>query len=1163
MQPLQNHQKSQQLYDSQNFIQSNSQPYQQAFQQNSQSLHSLLMSAGGHQQMNGQFAINQNQISQNNQQFNHISPAMMHQANQSMNFHQSPMSTNHSSQNLQFQQFQTQNQYHNTQAIQGGNINLHYQQFGEGSAATQQSNQNIPFQNQSIPNQDQLQRYQFNRAQSTGIQSQNELGKANIWGSPDKNTYTNIQQQFFESSFAQNTSIQNESLIDYNGVSGSSQSKQEKLTSKQSDEDVTFFLPNCINDEIEGKTTSVEQHSLFSNPLFQNNQDNNLSQVKQSTSQQNLPNYNIANQLPPRQEVMMGTEQFKTGQNQHFAQGFNQMPQIVKICRACGKNIQQSELSAAIDKGPGMLPDHYHLGCLQMFNQQQQMPQMISRPSISQLVQITPDMLVFDFQLLHPLTMTSVFQIQNQSPNYFVDNQKQIITFNKLLCSSTNVPFNIAIVNIKYDLLRDPQALKEQLSPLDPSYFIKIANLPQKPMTTNQIQGQINFVDLTTFNDKNVTITLRSNQQDALPNMYQKDPILHLNFNYNLFRDPQFGISSNGSSPISQENFQTSHIIRNVYMNLIISIQDFEIMKMETLRLISMNPALVQLIKQPNNLMEEHQKFAMSHGTSSLHQILQSSQVQNQMNGLTIHSSGNQFLNQNQASPQKRNSITDSYLKISNAKSLNSVNGSSQNSNSSVDQQEEEKQQNLLGKSILHSLSDSTDQNNFRVQRNNIGIEICNLKSQEEIEVPRRATADLTQVINDSNAKPFHSKQGFEQNRRSSNLSDKSAQDEFADLHKHPGKSRFLKPNTSKNQKEHNSKNSSYSQSSFDQRSPQSKGSVMSSQNDTVSLNEENSQLQNELKGRVVEMARQQYGSKQLQKLLAKASPDFVNFAIEESLYHLHTLMSDSYGNYFCQKLMQSSSSAQRLKILNVLRPNILLISRDKKGTHSMQCLIEMINMPEEEEELKKGIQDHIIDLAFDGNGTHVLQKVLLCMKEENIDFIINPILEKFIELSMDQNGLCVIKKIISKIQGHETKIAISKKLSNHVEELVQSPYGNYAVQQALEKWELPYCLPIFEKLEPHLMQLSVQKFSSNVIEKILEKAEYDTVERFMKKLCEIEVMKTLIKNTYGFYVMQKLVQILRKHNASTNQVSQAINETIQYATDRNLKQRWQQLLVS
>ena len=67
-----------------------------------------------------------------------------------------------------------------------------------------------------------------------------------------------------------------------------------------------------------------------------------------------------------------------------------------------------------------------------------------------------------------------------------------------------------------------------------------------------------------------------------------------------------------------------------------------------------------------------------------------------------------------------------------------------------------------------------------------------------------------------------------------------------------------------------------------------------------------------------------------------------------------------------------------------------------------MQCLIEMINMPEEEEELKKGIETHVIDLAFDQHGTHVLQKVLLCIKEENIDFIFLPIMKSLIDLSMD-----------------------------------------------------------------------------------------------------------------------------------------------------------------
>lgn len=145
-------------------------------------------------------------------------------------------------------------------------------------------------------------------------------------------------------------------------------------------------------------------------------------------------------------------------------------------------------------------------------------------------------------------------------------------------------------------------------------------------------------------------------------------------------------------------------------------------------------------------------------------------------------------------------------------------------------------------------------------------------------------------------------------------------------------------------------------------------------------------------------------------------------------------------------------------------------ISRDRKGTHSMQCLIEMVNMPDEEAELRQSITAHILPLAFDPNGTHVLQKVLLCMKEEHIDFIFEPVFDHLIELSMDQNGLCVIKKLISKILGHEKRVKIGEKLSENVVSLVQSPYGNYAVQQVLDNWPIQYCAAIFDKIMPHLM---------------------------------------------------------------------------------------------
>ena len=57
-----------------------------------------------------------------------------------------------------------------------------------------------------------------------------------------------------------------------------------------------------------------------------------------------------------------------------------------------------------------------------------------------------------------------------------------------------------------------------------------------------------------------------------------------------------------------------------------------------------------------------------------------------------------------------------------------------------------------------------------------------------------------------------------------------------------------------------------------------------------------------------------------------------------------------------------------------------------------------------------------------------------------------------------------------------------------------------------------------------------------------------------MYKLCDYEVMKGLIKNHFGFYVIQKLIQILRQHKASVKPVFDTIHDTLQYSTEKTLR---------
>lgn len=60
--------------------------------------------------------------------------------------------------------------------------------------------------------------------------------------------------------------------------------------------------------------------------------------------------------------------------------------------------------------------------------------------------------------------------------------------------------------------------------------------------------------------------------------------------------------------------------------------------------------------------------------------------------------------------------------------------------------------------------------------------------------------------------------------------------------------------------------------------------------------------------GKVKLLAIHQTGSKFLQKILDNANPQTIEFILKEVLPEFPQVMVDSYGNYFCQKLVECIS---------------------------------------------------------------------------------------------------------------------------------------------------------------------------------------------------------------------------------------------------------------
>jgi len=196
----------------------------------------------------------------------------------------------------------------------------------------------------------------------------------------------------------------------------------------------------------------------------------------------------------------------------------------------------------------------------------------------------------------------------------------------------------------------------------------------------------------------------------------------------------------------------------------------------------------------------------------------------------------------------------------------------------------------------------------------------------------------------------------------------------------------------------------------------------------------------------------------------------------------------------------------------------------------------------------------------MDPNGTHVVQRLLYCFVPPCIDCIYFPVVSKLIEVAHHPYGLCVLKKCISHakpLRKHQDLLLSG--LARHALDLVQSPYGNYAIQHALEEWGGARCTPIFHSLEGRMMQLSIQKFSSNVVEKLFCSAPPEIRARFIAELIESEKMSVLVNSNYGHYVVRRALQLAEPPQVRS--LLAAIRGNVGQLPNRRLRAKWENVM--
>ena len=273
-----------------------------------------------------------------------------------------------------------------------------------------------------------------------------------------------------------------------------------------------------------------------------------------------------------------------------------------------------------------------------------------------------------------------------------------------------------------------------------------------------------------------------------------------------------------------------------------------------------------------------------------------------------------------------------------------------------------------------------------------------------------------------------------------------------------------------------------------------------------------------------------QKGSREIQNYLKKISSKEIDLIINKIQFNFPKILIDKYGNYFSQKLIEISCVNQRLEIIKYLKNNFIEISNNCFGTHPIQILIEIITTLEEKKLISDYIKNNEIILSLDSKGTHVLQKFISITKDEERKIINENLINNISKLIYDPFGVCVLIKLIKNTNNKKIK----EKLANYIIDnnpmnFIQHPFANYAVQSLFNQNDIIYCKDIIKVIVENFYILSMKKFSSNVVENCIKFGNENVSKIIYKEIIEKEKLGNMLNNTYGNFVIEKLISKLNK----------------------------------
>ena len=298
--------------------------------------------------------------------------------------------------------------------------------------------------------------------------------------------------------------------------------------------------------------------------------------------------------------------------------------------------------------------------------------------------------------------------------------------------------------------------------------------------------------------------------------------------------------------------------------------------------------------------------------------------------------------------------------------------------------------------------------------------------------------------------------------------------------------------------------------------------------NNEINYQNNNNYLDKELIDNCINLCKEQNECRILQKKILE-NPKIVELIYPKIKDKIIELSNDQFGNYFIQKVIEYLKLEELEEILyNKISNQFRLLSLNQHGTRVIQKIFEkIINNDNLLNYYTLLLNPNLKDFIIDPNASHIIIKYVSLVKSPKNDFIIKFLCDNIFELATKKHSCFALQKCIE-YSNHNQKKLLLNTIANQSFGLFTDQFGNYVVQYVINIKDFDVNKIIALNLLYDIPKFSSQKFSSNVIEKCLDCCDENTKNLIIEKFCEEKLIKSLLFDMYGNYVLQK-VMILSK----------------------------------